>query len=115
MYFLRLARLKDHLVRTGLSERERFLYLLAQALLALWAGGAETASSSLARFGLAVITVAGLYYAYRLNGGAEGRGVLDRFISISLVVNLRVLLVLLVLMGILHATIFEGVVESLDD
>ena len=115
MYFLRLSRLKEHLIRDGLTERERYLYLVAQALLALWAGGAENATSSLARGVVAVITLAGLYYAYRLNGGAAGRGILDRFISVSLVVNIRVLLVLLVVAGILHASIFEGAVESLDD
>ncbi len=115
MYFLRLDPLKVLLVRDGLSERQRFLYLLCQAFLYSLTIGSNETMSPPAKGLVMIITLLGVAYAYHRNGGAAGRGLLDRYISVSLVVNLRVLIVLIILSALLHIPQQLGLMESFEE
>jgi len=97
MHFLRLRPLKEQLSTSGLPEKERLKYLLAWMLattaIAFFpreAGPWDIATA----FGTLIVLLGGILWAYRRNGGADGTGILDRYLSIGWVLNIRVLLIL---------------------
>jgi hypothetical protein len=116
MYFLRLKPLKEELATRGLSEKERYRYLLwwmAFISLTAWSGtqsaGALKAPLLLANL---AITILGIRYAFRQNGREEGKALLDRYFSIAWVMNIRVMIVLLVIGQVLFA--LPGIRDAVD-
>ena len=103
MYFLRVQPLKEQLAREGLTEKDRFWYLMVWMILMALSSSVATQHSVSSVLLLFLITVAGVVWAWRRNGGPEGHGLFDRYFSIGFVVNLRVILVLLVLAGVVGA------------
>ncbi|MEK7474789.1 MAG: hypothetical protein AAB152_04050 [Candidatus Coatesbacteria bacterium] len=112
MYFLRVRPLKEQLAREGLSESDRFRYLLAWMLLVTLSSISATSHSATVVFLLFVITVAGVVWAWRRNGGTGGHAILDRYFSIGFVVNLRVMLVLLAVAAVVN--VMPPLRETLD-
>lgn len=104
MYFLRLKPLKDELAGPGLTEKERLKYLLiwfVPQILALFTSrDSEDFWGMVGGFFVAGIELAGVLYAWRRNGGAEGRSFLDRYLSISWVVTFRTLLFLVLFIAV---------------
>ena len=120
MYFFRLKVLKEELAGPGLTEKERLKYLLiwfVPQILALFSSRESNDFWGMVGGCLvALIELAGVLYAWRRNGGAEGRAFLDRFLSISWVVTFRTLLVVFISMS--AAVSILGVIgqaESLED
>src|SRR5262245_50726780 len=93
MYWIRVAPLKHDLAGPGLTERERFKYLLAWTIASGFGTRlihAEPTPRDYAAQGFAlVLGVVTVWNAYRSNGGKDGRALLDRFLSLSWVVSLR--------------------------
>lgn len=100
MYFLRVQPLKQQLAHEGLSEPDRFRYLMAWMILVALASVSAVAVSRSTAVLLFVITVAGVVWAWRRNGGRDGHGIFDRYFSIGFVVNLRVMLVMLAVVAV---------------
>jgi hypothetical protein len=94
MYFLRLKPLKEELAGPGLTEKERFKYLLAFFIvftLAATLGYNEPDFHTfLVSFAMLALLVIGMLYAWSKNGKNGGRSFLDRYLSLAWVVNLRV-------------------------
>ena len=118
MYFFRLKPLKEELTTRGLSEKDRYRYLLWWMVISLtaWLGtqfaGALTAPALLPNL---AITILGIQYAYRQNGKEEGRALLDRYFSIAWVMNVRVMIVLLVIeRGVFELPGIRDAVEYID-
>jgi len=120
MYFYRLKALKEELAGQGLTEKERLKYLLVWFLpqvLALFSSR-ETGDfwSLIGGLFVAGIEIAGVLYAWRRNGGTEGRAFLDRYLSISWVVSLRTISVVFFLMFIgMQLLGLTGQAESLEE
>lgn len=119
VYFLRLKPLKEELIGQGLAEKERFKYLMAWMLLVGISSGTVSRIGdpfrSLLMMGLLLITILGVWYAYRRNGGQAGGALLDRYISIGWVVRLRVALAMRILVPLLfHFTFIQRLGEYLD-
>jgi len=111
-----LKPLKEELAIRGLSEKDRYRYLLwwmALITLTSWSG-VQTVEPIKAPLILAnlVITILGIRYAYRLNGREEGRALLDRYFSIAWVMNVRVMIVLLLIGQVLFA--IPGIRDAVD-
>ena len=120
MYFFRLKPLKEQLAGPGFTEKERLKYLLVWFIPQVVALFSSRESGDFwALIGgllLAAIELGGVLYAWRRNGGSEGRSFLDRYLSISWVVSLRTLAIVF---GILFVAIqllgIIGQAESLED
>jgi hypothetical protein len=99
MYWLRIVPLKRELAGPGLTERQRFAYVLvtalASALAALAQEGAADVRVYVARAIVVVLTFLTVWNAYRCNGGRHGSAFLDRFFSLGWVVSVRTGLVVL--------------------
>lgn len=95
MYIFRVRPLKEQLAREGLTERDRFWYLMAWMLMITYATVQATSHSATVILLDFAITIAGVVWAWRQNGGHDGHAILDRYFSIGFGVNLRVLLILL--------------------
>jgi hypothetical protein len=102
MYVLRIAPLKAQLARNGLTEAERRSYLLAWMMLLSLATTLPRPEYPgwFVAFDL-LVTGAGVLWAYARNGGAAGSQLLERYVSLSWVIAIRVLLVL----GALHVVL----------
>jgi len=124
MYIITLKGLKQQLEATGLTERERYHYLLGWMVLGAVAGtGAIVRQQgfwpSLDIVVAGVISVAAVWYAYRRNGGPDGSSFLDRFMSLGFVVSIRQIIIGLAML-FLHQEIsyllsFLGYGEALDE
>jgi hypothetical protein len=110
VYFLRVRRLKEQLAREGLSEMNRFGYLMAWMLMIALMSASDNSPGVVGI--LLVITVAGVIWAWRRNGGRNGTGILDRYLSIGFVVNLRVMVVLYAVLGLV--AVLPSVQETLN-
>jgi hypothetical protein len=94
MYFWKIDKLKQDLIKKPLSESESFKYLfiffvgLAIAISSLY----FVEKSILEIYSLIIdmfIMVIGLYYVYKCNKGANGNNFLQKFFSIGWVVGIR--------------------------
>lgn len=92
MYFFSLKPLKNDLAGIGLAEKDRFQYLLGWMFaggLGLYGaregGTTETVTATL----MMLISLFGLWLAWKRNGRTEGRNFLDRFLSIGWVITFR--------------------------
>ena len=92
MYFWKIDKLKKDLVKQSLSESESLKYLIATAIVYslemipflennLW----DVFSALI----MGIITIFGVYYAYKCNRGSSGSNFLQKYISIGWVVGIR--------------------------
>jgi hypothetical protein len=98
MYFWRIEKLKQGLAAGPLPTIEQFKYLLALTILiGLAAIPFERNNSFDVLSGIIGVPIMGLgtYYVYRLNGGASGERLLDRYMSLGWVVFIRFIVLLL--------------------
>lgn len=120
MYFFRIKPLKEELAGPGLIEKERLKYLLIwfvpQTLALFTSRDSEDFWGFIGGFFIAGIELAGVLYAWRKNGGSEGRAFLDRYLSISWVVTVRTLIFVFALIAIPMMILGAiGQSESLDE
>jgi len=92
MYFWNIDKLKKDLIQKPLSEKEQFKYLLAMAIFVgfgmipfieinMW----DVYSALVA----GITTIIGTYYLYKLNGGPNGKYILQRLLSLGWVMFIR--------------------------
>lgn len=102
MYIWKIDRLNEDLVAEEISEREKFKYLIACAVLYLITiypfSGPISDPNIYDRWSevrVAVVTLFGLFLIYKCNGGDNGRDLLIRYLSISWVVFIRMIVLLM--------------------
>lgn len=95
MYFWNIQALKQQLIKTGLSEKNSFYYILIYLIMGtinidiifpttvLNQWDYLTAASDM------FITMIGIITAFRVNGGNKGEKFAERFFSISFVICIR--------------------------
>lgn len=122
MYLWKIKELKEKLSSAGLSEKTNFYYLLVLVVVAT--GGMEFMayvpyeSTNLWRIvitvGYLLLAIGGTYAFYKANGGADGGRILERYLSIGLVVTIRLLpLMFILLIGLgVYLGVAEGVGEE---
>src|SRR3989344_3329429 len=92
MYFWKIEKLKNDLLKKPLSESESFKYLFATTVLyslgmtpflenSIW----DVYSAIIT----ALITAIGVYYVYKCNKGASGSNFLQKYLSMGWVVGIR--------------------------
>ncbi len=120
MYWIRLAPLKRDLAGPGLTERQRFAYVLATALAsalgALGQDGPPDIRVYGARIAVIFLTFLTVWNAYRCNGGRNGTAFLDRFFSLGWVISLRTGIVVFIAQNIVpYALTMVGFAGPDDD
>lgn len=119
MHFTRLQPLKDELAGPGLTERDRYRYamawMIAISVFTGLGGGLNGAWKTPTIVFDLIITVLGVGYAWRRNGGESGRAFLDRYFSIGWVINFRVILMQLALALLIALPPVHRVTELIDD
>ena len=94
MLLLAPARIADGLRDGTLPERSRFHLLLVTSVLGVLFGRRSPVirtNGDLLLIGLFLaVTLLGLWGCYRANGGAAGRGIVERFMCIGVPVGIRV-------------------------
>lgn len=92
MYFWKIEKLKNDLLKEPLSESESFKYLLATSVLyglgmiPFWEKNMWDVYSAIIT---TLITAIGVYYVYKCNKGASGSNFLQKYLSMSWVVGIR--------------------------
>lgn len=118
MYFWKIDKLKEDLKKHSLSESESFKYILAtsilysMALIPILESNMWDVYSAII---MGVLTVYSVYYSYKCNGGAKGKDFLQRFLSLSLVVGIRWLVLIGIPAVIVYLTLiimFKDLSES---
>jgi hypothetical protein len=92
MEFFRLERLKSKLVRGPLPANETAKYLAAQGALSslLFIASPEQDMGGWPYIAFPALSVLGVYYCYRCQGGAIGERFAERYLSVGWVVAVRV-------------------------
>lgn len=113
MYFWKLTPLKQELREKGLSQREQLGYLVAHVMVNSLGSLSFAPPGRIAVAGSAValvVYIGGLTYAYRRNGGNEGRDFLAKVLSLGWVIQIQmiawfltILIPLNLLIGLLSA------------
>lgn len=121
MYWWNIKALKATLSSAGLSERTNVYYLLVCTVAAT--GGMEFMayvpyeSINLWRLvittGYLLLAIGGTYAFYKANGGERGVRILERYLSLGLVVVIRLLPLMIVMFVCLG--VYVGVSEGIDD
>jgi len=118
MYFWKIDNLNEELVTSSVTEADSFKYLLANVALYMLAAFHFPYTNSYDLLGSSislVIAVAGLIFIYKCNGGREGSYIMLRYLSISWVVLIR-MLVWVIPLGIsfyiAYETVLGGLVED---
>ena len=109
MRMWKIERLKDDIKSGSFSEKERFLYgLIYFTLIALFIEASYMFPAEpyhdwdyVLSFMNILVMFFGCMFAYRSNGGHKGTDFLGRFLSISIVVTIRFLLLLIPIIVIL--------------
>lgn len=118
MYIWKIDKLNEELIAGDITQREIFKYLMASSILYALAmikySNANTLDTLL---GVAcmVITVIGLLFIYKCNGGDNGKDFLIRYILISWVVGVRMFVLLtmpVIIVSIILKTIYMGGVSG---
>ena len=95
MYFWRIRELVRILTERDLTESETFRYFFANWVLVTIATSDPSpnwnAWDTTGAIASVVVTVAGLVWCYKNNGGANGSGFLQRMMSILWVMSIRVI------------------------
>jgi hypothetical protein len=99
MYIWNLDNLSEELIAGELSERDTFKYLMASSILYGLAviqytnpNNIDTWSGVIA----VLVSVFGLFFIYKCNGGDNGKEFLIRYLSISWVVFIRMFVLLMI-------------------
>ena len=99
MYIWKIDKLNKELITGELSEREKFKYLVASSIIYGLVtirysspNHVDTWSGVIA----AIVAVIGLFFIYKCNGGDNGKEFLTRYLSISLVILIRVVVLLMI-------------------
>ena len=118
MYIWKIDKLNEELISGDLSQRETFKYLLASsALYALSmiqysnANNMDTWSGLIA----GIVTLIGLFFVYRCNGGDSGKNFLIRYLSIGWVVFVRMFVLLMIPTMIVVFTLQEIYMGGIPD
>ena len=99
MYFWKIDKLNEQIISNGLSESEQFKYLFANSILyALAVIQYETPNEYDTWGGLAGIffTIIGLWLIYKFNGGANGKHIIQRYLSVGFVVFIRTFILFMI-------------------
>ncbi len=119
MYFWKIDKLKKELLKHPLSESETFKYLVATVILSslamipvpflgnnIW----DIYSSIIA----GIITVFGVFYIYKCNGGASGSNFLQKSLCMGWVIGIRYFLLIMSPIMIVYIVIclYLGLPES---
>jgi len=105
MYFWKIDNLKKDLAKNTVSEKEQFKYLLATTILYslfiipfmennIWDIYSAIVSG--------IIAIFGTYYIYRINGGSNGKYILQRFLSLGWVIGIRWLVLIMLPIMIIY-------------
>jgi hypothetical protein len=107
VYFWRIDRLKNELRAREVPARDVLGYATALLIVSTLPNFLPTGETSLTRTDVALIvvliliTVCGLWAAYRANGGAEGRDFAGRLLAIGWVLGLRLMVLWMVSLPLL--------------
>jgi hypothetical protein len=127
MYFWRLQQLKAELRRGPLAARPAFGYLIATLIVlttsveltAVYPPESYGAHDATLGLGSALLLIAGTYGAYRANGGADGLDFAGRYVALTWVLGVRLLvfgapigLLIAVLLGLALAIASPSILES---
>jgi hypothetical protein len=106
MRFLGIKPLRDDLAEGPLSAKETLKYLPAQGMLLslIFIPSPADAPPDWAFIAYPLLSLAGIYYCYRSNGGSAGRHFAERYLAVGWVVGLRV-----AVLGIGAAIITHGI------
>jgi len=101
MRFLRYEPIKTKLRERTLTEREALPYLAANVglvaiALLMIASGEQDKWDELSALPSVFITVGGVLYAYRQNGGASGYDIVLKYLVLGFIVSVRTVLAVLV-------------------
>ena len=92
MYFWKIEKLKNDLLKKPLSESESFKYLFATTVL-YSLGMTQFLENNIwdvySAIITALITAIGVYYVYKCNKGASGSNFLQKYLSMGWVVGIR--------------------------
>ncbi len=109
MYFWNIDKLTEQLISGELSEHEQFKYLMANSILyALAVIQYEVPNQLDTWCGIIgiFITILGLWFTYKCNGGPSGKNIIQRYLSVSFIVLIRIT-VLFMLPAIIAASIIQ--------
>jgi hypothetical protein len=98
MYIWKIDQLNKELITGELPEREKFKYLVASSIiygLAMIQYSSPNQADTWSGVIAAIVTVIGLFFIYKCNGGDNGKEFLTRYLSISLVILVRLLVLLM--------------------
>ncbi len=118
MYFWKINKLKEDLVKQPLLESESFKYLIATTIvysLAIIPFGRNNIWDIYMVLIMGIITIMGVYYAYQCNKGSNGTNFLQKYLSISWVVGIRWSLLLALPVTFIYFVaieIYVGIPES---
>ena len=118
MYFWKINRLKNDLLKQPLSESESFKYLLATTVLyslAMIPFLKNNLWDIYSAIAMAVVTVFGVIYAYKCNMGANGKNFLQKYLSIGWVVGIRWIVLIMLPITIIYfiaIEIYSGIPDS---
>tara|TARA_R110000751_G_scaffold304780_2_gene420510 strand:+ start:180 stop:638 length:459 start_codon:yes stop_codon:yes gene_type:complete len=99
MYIWKIDKLNEELVAGNMPEREVFKYLVASSILYALAMIQYSNPNSIDTWsGVAagLVTLIGLFFIYKCNGGDNGKDFLIRYLSISWVVFVRMFVLLMI-------------------
>ena len=110
MYWLRYQPLKDRLKKRSVSDREALPYLLLFSALESIALSVP-ATSKMNKWDIieailyVIVTLLGVFYVYKKNGGNKGYDIIQKFVVLGWVVAVRYFLVVLSLGGLIYFTV----------
>ena len=100
MYFWKIDKLKDDIVNNKLTQKDEFLYVIVWFILfevaltvSAYTGADENIYDTISTFLDITISLFGIYYAYLKNGANKGKEFLKRYLIISFVVSIRLIII----------------------
>ena len=99
MYIWKIHKLNEELISGNIAEREVFKYLVACSILYALLMIQYPNSNSLDTWSgviCGIVRIIGLFFIYKCNGGDNGKDFLTRYLAISWVVFIRMLVLLII-------------------
>lgn len=99
MYFWKIKKLNEQLITGALKESEKFKYLMASTImymLSMIRYGTANDYDTYSGVAYLIIGVMGLWYVYKCNGGEKGTLFLERYLSLSWVLSIRLIVLVLI-------------------
>lgn len=106
MYFWNIEALTQQLVSGEMTQQDLFKYLLANTIvyaIALIPVGGSNSMDVLGGWLSVCISVGGVYLVYHFNGGANGRDILARYLTVAWVIAIRWLVMVAIPVFVLSA------------